>query len=254
MENTNEETMIEIIPDTSEKVYDKEIVNKASDSSQDLTSLNTKPSSTFVSSSNSSVSVRGRASSSIQLQKDKAAKRDKLRFFYPSEWYKFYSILDGDKKFFYEFLINTGMRYNEASKVKVRDINLNRKNIVVMKAKNDKQRRIFISSQLVFSINQWCAKHNLGPDDTLGFPSLQYADKYVKKIAQKAGIADYQNITTHTFRKTLENYLIALGVNTMNITMQLGHTVDVAVAFYTAQFFKTEEKALIRGIIGDLLQ
>lgn len=198
---------------------------------------------------------RKRSDDSIGKQRKAASGRDKLRFFYPSEFYKFLSMIDDSKlRFCCEFLINTGMRYDEASHVKVSNIDLERRNITVIKGKKGRQRKVFISSQFCFKLKQHILQNKLGEEDYLGFITLQGFDKIIKRIAGKAEIKDFANITSHTFRKTLENYLIALDVNTMTISMQLGHTVDVAIAYYAAQFFKTEERPLIRGILGDLFQ
>jgi integrase len=262
MKKVIEDTEIEILPESPKSVDNNKMLNKASNNDNSSLFLSSeKNSGEPVMSSGSSpllecpiTNSKKRRATSISLQKEKMSKRDKLRFFYPSEWYRFHSCLEGNKKFFYEFLINTGMRYGEAESIRVKDIDLERKTIIVIKAKRNIQRRIMISTQMAFNISKWIAENDLKPDDTLGFPSLQYADKYIKDTAKKAEISDFHNITTHTFRKTLENYLIALDVNTMAISMQLGHTVNVALAYYAAQFFKLEEKALIRGIIGDLLQ
>ena len=178
------------------------------------------------------------------------------RFFFPSEWHKILGVINNQKhKFFIEFLMHTGMRFDEADHVELRDINFETEMILVKKAKggHGQQRDITISNYLIKRINAHMKTYHLGKLDTLKFPSIQYMNKILKKYANNAGIPDNLNFSCHTLRKTLENWLVALNINIMTIQQHMGHTLDVAHVHYIANTAITNnDKILIRQILDNL--
>ena len=67
-------------------------------------------------------------------------KRNTLRFFYPEEWFRFISTVSNPRHaFIFKLLLNTGLRIDEARKLKVKDINLDRRYLTVIKGKGNKQ-------------------------------------------------------------------------------------------------------------------
>ncbi len=179
--------------------------------------------------------------------------RNKLRFFYPQDWFRFLSVISNPKHAFqFKLLLNTGLRVNEARNLKVKDINLDRKYLTVIKGKGNKQRQPFFSTMFKSELQQYINSNKLTSDDNFGLPSTQFLDKIIKQYAAKAGLENPKDFCCHSFRKTHENYLCAKGVNTMLLTQHMGHTVNVAVQYYVSQFMKPEEKQLIKSIIGDL--
>lgn len=190
-------------------------------------------------------------------------KTNKKRFFYPKEWLKFMSVINNDEhKFMFEFLLHTGMRFDEASNVHIQDIDFERETIFVRKPKRGaggslvaKQRTIQISTYFKNRVQAYAKSKGLKSNNTFEFPTIQHADKLIKKYAAGAGIPDSLDFSCHNVRKTLENWLIALNINTMAITSHQGHTIDVAQAFYTAnQLMNQEDKYLIKTILDNLLQ
>lgn len=186
------------------------------------------------------------------------ANKDWKRFFYPQEYLSFINnIRHEDTRFYFEFLLHTGMRIKEARGVQVRDIDLDRESITIKKAKRGKQfqRTIQISTYLKNRIQNWIRIKKLGALDYLGIPTVQVMDRQAKKWAQEANIGDYSNFSCHTFRKTLENWLVGLNVNVLAIQSHMGHTLDVAAAYYVStNLFKGEEKVLMQTILGNLFQ
>ena len=77
------------------------------------------------------------------------------RFFYPKEWIKFFEVIKESQHLTFDFLINTGARINEARNVKVEDVDLANKRIILRVTKvkskkgekNPRPRTIPISSQ-----------------------------------------------------------------------------------------------------------
>lgn len=64
-------------------------------------------------------------------------KEDLKRFFYPKEWLNFYDVLNNNLKlqFHFNFLMQTGCRYYEASKVQIKDVDFERNKIKILHAK-----------------------------------------------------------------------------------------------------------------------
>ena len=57
----------------------------------------------------------------------------------------------------------------------------------------------------------------------------------------------------HNIRKTLEIWLMALGVDGLTITSHIGHSMQTAASHYVSpDVFSWEEKSKMREIIGDL--
>ena len=82
------------------------------------------------------------------------AEKDSLRVLTPNEYYRFFTAIDNpDHAFYFKILFGTGMRIEEARQVKIRNINLDRREIVVIRSKTGKygskgQRRVRFSSML----------------------------------------------------------------------------------------------------------
>jgi integrase len=183
------------------------------------------------------------------------------RFFFPDEWMKFIDNSKSRQKFTFEFLINTGSRINEARNVKVSDIDLDRKRIVLRitkikakkKEKAPRPRIIPISSQFAKSLKKYIKDKKLSNEDYLGILSTPAANIGMKKSLQNAKIKDWQMFSIHNIRKTLEVWLMALSVDGLTITAHVGHSMQTAAGHYVSpDVFSWEEKTKMREIIGDL--
>jgi len=188
-------------------------------------------------------------------------RKNRDRFFFPSEWGKFYDKLKNSQKFTFHFLINTGARINEARHVKVNDIDLVNQRIVLRvtkvkakkKEKNPRPRVIPISSQFAKYLKKHIKTYKLGAEDKLGILSTSAANKAMKLALKEAGIKDYYMFSIHNVRKTLENWLMALGVDSLPLTAHMGHSLATAAGHYVSpDVFSWPEKQEMRLIIGDL--
>jgi len=176
------------------------------------------------------------------------------RFFFPDEWGKFFDCLKKSQKYTFKFLINTGARINEARHVKPEDIDLDRKRIILRVTKvkarkgerNPRPRIIPISSQFV----KFLKKNPNGK--VLSTPGGNIA---MEKALKKAGIKDYYMFSLHNIRKTLEIWLMSLGVDALPLTAHIGHDIKTAAQHYVSpDIFSWDEKKQIRLIIGDLYE
>ena len=166
---------------------------------------------------------------------------------------KFYDKLKPSQKYTFHFLINTGARINEARHVESFDVDLERKRLVLRitkvkakkKEKHPRPRNIPISSQFTKYL-----KKNMDSNKILSTPAANIA---MKKALQKAGIKDWKMFSIHNIRKTLEVWLMALGVDGLKITAHMGHSMITAAGHYVSpDVFSYEEKNKMRQIIGDL--
>lgn len=193
-------------------------------------------------------------------QKGYTRKTNPKRFFYPQEYMKVLNLITNEKhKFWVEFLIHTGMRIDEARNVQIKDIDFERKTILIKKPKRSlgrsgKERNIQISTYLYNRITSYAKNNSLGKNSNFSFPSTQFFDRIIKNYCKEGGIADYGNFSAHNLRKTLETWCAAgLNINILILTAHFGHTIDVAGMHYVGLSLLTQDdKVLIRTILDDL--
>lgn len=188
-------------------------------------------------------------------------KIDKNRFLFPEEYGKFEDALKDKQKFSVRFLINTGARINEAINVKVNDIDFDRKRITlrITKSKVKKGETKGFGRPRIIPISTQFAKylkHELKDkplDSYIGILTNAALNIAYKKAAKISKIKNPGDISSHTFRKTLEVWLMALGVDGLSLTAHLGHDMKTAAIHYVSpDIFSWEEKKQMREIIGDL--
>jgi len=183
------------------------------------------------------------------------------RFFFPDEWMKFIDNSKNRQIFTFNFLLNTGARINEARNVRVSDMDLERKRIVLRitkikakkKEKKPRPRIIPISTQFAKYLKKYLKNKDIDDKDYLGILSTPAANIGMKKALQNAKIKDWQMFSIHNIRKSLEIWLMALNVDGLTITAHVGHSMQTAAGHYISpDVFSWEEKSKMREIIGDL--
>lgn len=188
-------------------------------------------------------------------------KDNKDRFFFPHEYMKFEDVLKSKQKFSVKFLINTGARIEESRNVKVEDCDIERKRIILritkVKArkgeKKPRPRIIPISTQFSKYLRKHIKDKKLKNEDYLGILSNSALNTAYKKAGQRSKLKDWWNISSHTFRKTLEVWLMSLGVDGLALVAHIGHDLKTAAQHYVSpDIFSWEEKTAIREVIGDL--
>lgn len=186
-------------------------------------------------------------------------RNNRHRYFFPDEWVTFYDSLKPRQKITFNFLLNTGARINEIRNITVQDIDFERNSIMIKwtKARNAdgtrKMRVLSVSSQFVKWLRAIVKELNLNPEDKFPILSTPAADICIKKNLKLIGLQDYMMFSAHNVRKTLETWLIALGIDSLKITKHFGHSLNVAAKFYVSpDTFNYEDKKMMRDIIGDL--
>lgn len=131
-------------------------------------------------------------------------------------------------------LSNTGMRFSEMQQITCTDIE-NGKAIIVGKGK--KTRTVYFKENCIYLCNIYIntvrrniiKKLNLNTD--LLFITgngtllrLNQFNAYLKKIAKRAGISWYRNVSAHTFRHSYVTKLIDDGVSINHVKAIVGHS------------------------------
>jgi len=190
-----------------------------------------------------------------------SVRENRMRFFFPDEWMSFVDLLKPKQKITFTFLINTGMRINEARNVRVCDIDFDRNSIIIKftKSRNKdgsrKIRVIPISNQFSKYLRGLIKAFNLGAEDKFPILSTPSANIGMKKALRKMELKDWQNISVHNVRKSAEAWLMSMEVDSLKVAKHFGHTIAVAEKFYVSpDTFSWDDKQRIREILGDLYQ
>jgi len=181
-------------------------------------------------------------------------KSDTTKFFYPSDWERFYSALYTPKqKFSFSFFINTGLKIGEAIKVKVKDIDLANRIISVKSTRFKKHRDVNFSTQFKTVLEDYIKKNNLKHEDKLGILSIQQLHHARIDALKKSNIVNQNLLTLNNIVYTFEAWLRVLDVNELDIRKQL-----VSLKYKNDEIdnnlFDKKEKKIIFSVIGDVLQ
>jgi|ETNvirnome_2_300_1030623.scaffolds.fasta_scaffold00142_23 integrase len=161
-------------------------------------------------------------------------KENPMRFFLPNEWKLFINNTNPKNRFFYEFLFQTGMRYNEAKNIQIKNFDFKNRIVIILKPKGGRKnlRYVNYTKQFKDKIKSFIDLHELKGDDYLGFTTIQGLIKNIKSVCKRSGIKDYDNFSVHTIRKTHENYLLTLNKPIERITQHIGHNINTAREHY----------------------
>jgi len=112
-----------------------------------------------------------------------------------------------------------------------------------------------ISKGMAKYLKSYIEMNNLTENQTFRILSKPGLNIAMKKAANDAGIKNPEDFSPHTLRKTLEVWLMALGVDSMKLLAHFGHDINTAAQHYVSpDIFSWEDKKKIRQIIGDLYE
>jgi integrase len=173
---------------------------------------------------------------------------------------KFYDSLKKFQQPTFNILINTGARINEARHIGKQHIDFRNQRLTLQftkvrakqKEKTPTPRTIPISSQFSRYLKRQ-ANEILTQEGYIKILSTPAANIAMKKALHIAKIDDYYMFSVHNIRKTLETWLLALGVDPFKIMLHFGHKTSTAIQHYISpDAFSFREKQIMRNIIGDL--
>jgi site-specific recombinase XerD len=123
-------------------------------------------------------------------------------------------------------LFGSGLRMNEARKLKIADIDFHRFQLRIVQGKGRKDRYVVLSRLLVKGIKDYLARekpqvylfNGQQPGEPMGERSIQWI---INEAVERAGIQ--KPTTCHTFRHTFATHLLENGADLFSIKEQLGH-------------------------------
>ncbi len=194
-------------------------------------------------------------------------KADTNRYFTPNEWMTFEDYLKPAMRHTCKMLLNTGARIMELQKAQVRDFIYNpsgRSTLVLRNTKtkarkgefgSGKPRTIPISKQFAKYLADYIKNNNLKPEEGLNISSTPAVNIAMKLAATNAKLNHPEDFSAHNLRKTLEVWLMALGVDGLALTAHIGHDMKTAASHYVSpDVFSWDDKNKMRQIIGDLYE
>ena len=129
-----------------------------------------------------------------------------------------------------EFLFSTGCRIAEVSAMKLEDVDMENRTVIIQHGKGDKRRKSYLNANSLVTIQQYLATRdddceylfvdNRGKKEKHGVKSTALRLE-VEKIAKRAGIN--KKITPHNFRHTTGSYCSQSGMPIEQIQQLLGH-------------------------------
>jgi len=120
----------------------------------------------------------------------------------------------------FDFLISTGCRFSEATRVTWLDISPDKKEVTFWETKNNSSRTIPLMQQAKASVNRML--HNAeGPFTVFKYDRCHEA---FRKAVANSGIASPEEVTIHTLRHTSVSRMVQAGVDLMRVKEWHGHT------------------------------
>lgn len=186
---------------------------------------------------------------------------DRRRVFMPNEWSLYFNTLRSHNKPLFDFMLNTGARFDECVHTRPMDFDFERNNVRLWKTKTKakkgekvgKPRTISLSSEYCKRVKKFIEKNHIPQDKYIFTQAIESANSMIKRVLKKLGFKDYYNFSTHNIRKTHGMYLKALGIDIAEICTRLGHDYDTYISHYgSADIFSEKDMRQIKELLGDL--
>lgn len=132
-------------------------------------------------------------------------------------------------------IYSAGLRVSEACKLKITDIDFDRKQVHIRQSKNDKSRYVVLSEYISKGLRQYIKGskpkvflfNGRDKDSPLGHSAVQQT---FRLAMQKAGIG--KDACVHTLRHSFATHLLEQGVDIVTIKEQLGHSYIQTTMMY----------------------
>jgi len=189
-------------------------------------------------------------------------KTDKKVFLYPIQWKQFYELLTDKQRPYFKFVINTGGRINEILNVTPNDVaeieGMRALTFRITKVKAKKKqtrpepRTIQISSEFFSWTQRYIKRERIKTNESIVKISKSAVHKIIKEKLNNIR-KDSNDFSSHNLRKTHGNWLLALGVEGLEIANRLGHDMNTLLYHYASPtLFTSEHRIRIIDELGDL--
>ncbi len=135
-----------------------------------------------------------------------------------------------------EVLVSSGVRCSEFCSLKISDVDLRSKTILVRNGKGGKDRKTFMSDLAAAHLEKYLAERTDDrPELFLSNYKKAYTqkgvDRQLKNVAKRAGV---ENVHPHRFRRTFATKLAARGMKLQDIQKLMGHSNPSTTMEYIA--------------------
>lgn len=139
-------------------------------------------------------------------------------------------------KFVIQFLYSTGMRVSEVVKVKMKDIDFDRKLILIRCGKGKKDRYTLLANSLIKILKRQSKLKKKNDYLFTSFDGKKHwhvmsVQKIIKSASELAGIR--KNVSAHTLRHSFATHLLEKGIDIRYIQELLGHKNLETTQIYT---------------------
>jgi len=200
-------------------------------------------------------------------------RKNRLRYFYPNEWLKFYNSLTPKHALLFDFLIKTGARIDEALHFKLTDLiddkrktirlTVTKKKSKVVGEEEEGSVRIFeIDAVLYNKLKRETPLYvflNINHELPLKESKRIAANRAVstralmKRKLKKIRIEDWYNFALHNIRKTHGMWLKAHHISMEEICLRLGHDINTYLKHYgSPSLFDRKDLIQMVKILGSI--
>ncbi len=135
-----------------------------------------------------------------------------------------------------EFLYDTGLRISELLSLRLKDIDL-KERVVLVKGKRGKERIVPVGKKAVRAVEEYlCERNETNPESFLfwGRNNKPLSDRTVRRLVKKYSIlcGIPKRVTPHTMRHTYATHLLESGADIITIQELLGHSTIASTQQY----------------------
>ncbi len=132
-------------------------------------------------------------------------------------------------------IYSCGLRISELINLRIRDIDINRKQVLVKNAKGRKDRNVILAQSFLPLLQNYITTYAPEVFFAENSPGVTYSAgsvrKFIKRSAKAAGIL--KNVTPHTLRHSYATHLLENGIDLRYIQSLLGHAKPETTMIYT---------------------
>ena len=192
----------------------------------------------------------------FNTQKNKHTQRlkvDKKAFFYPEQLQRILDLTNLKQRHTIYCLLNTGARINEIRHADEKDIDSERKTLLLRITKTRAKLKETRPTPRTIPISTWFYKYFKKNVNEYKILSTNATKIMLNKYSKEIGMTNYQDMSAHNLRKTFGTWMLALNVDGFKLAQHLGHSPDMLRTHYASpDIFNFKDKDIMRELLDDL--